>query len=272
MRNLALGACLWTLSKAFVLQRPYRYSIHPIHVEKTPTDDSTHHIAGVAVTPSGFHCLLQQADVYAAILCATDTQRVESPQALTLIQLLTGVDMAGAILPPDVLARMLAKAATEDEVECENNVREALMEKPLPICTLQRLEIYEEEFRWTVHANNLGTVVWKANPTCLCSEGTIPFVSLALAIRYTAEIRYTGPTIDTLDDFPQFRSIQELSQTSAQSVEFVTRGYELHRLEAALQMALDKQDEAAATKIRAALQELQPNVPVQAESDLTGME
>jgi hypothetical protein len=32
---------------------------------------------------------------------------VTSPEALTLLQLLAGVDMAGAILPPDILARII---------------------------------------------------------------------------------------------------------------------------------------------------------------------
>ena len=35
-----------------------------------------------------------------------DAYAATSPQALTLIQLLSGVDMAGAILPPETLSKM----------------------------------------------------------------------------------------------------------------------------------------------------------------------
>ena len=44
-----------------------------------------------------------------------DATSATSPEALTMIQLLSGVDMAGAILPPDVLARLIV-------LECERRV------------------------------------------------------------------------------------------------------------------------------------------------------
>ena len=66
---------------------------------------------GVSISPDGFQLLLQSHHRgYWNVPCTRttkDAQAATSVPALTLLQLLSGVDMAGAVLPPDVLARLV---------------------------------------------------------------------------------------------------------------------------------------------------------------------
>jgi len=75
-------------------------------------------VAGVSVSSSGFWVVLQCGKNEFLPLQVTDdpTQdgaSASSPQALTILQLLASVDMAGAILPPDLLARMTVLSCEE---------------------------------------------------------------------------------------------------------------------------------------------------------------
>jgi hypothetical protein len=78
--------------------------------------------SGVAVSPTGFWVMSKVApDQYwpVQVTAVPNTNvnsaandrpataaTITSPEALTLLQLSAGVDMAGAILPPDILARI----------------------------------------------------------------------------------------------------------------------------------------------------------------------
>ncbi len=70
-------------------------------------------ISGVSVSPKGFHVLLKQSmdpPSYLALKVTNDPAdafAASSPESLTLCQLLSGVDMAGAILPPELLSKLV---------------------------------------------------------------------------------------------------------------------------------------------------------------------
>ncbi|CAB9511816.1 expressed unknown protein [Seminavis robusta] len=68
-------------------------------------------LEGVSLAPTGFWVMLRIAqDGYLPWQVTDDPQdayAATSAEALTMIQLLSGVDMAGAILPPDVLAKLV---------------------------------------------------------------------------------------------------------------------------------------------------------------------
>ena len=67
-------------------------------------------IVGVSVSPKGFHILLQTPTSGILPLAITnspqDSVRTTTPESLTIMQLLNGIDMAGPILPPELLAKL----------------------------------------------------------------------------------------------------------------------------------------------------------------------
>lgn len=66
-------------------------------------------VSGVSVSPKGFHVLLQTTKGILPLPITrdvSDSYRATSPESLTILQLLSHVDMAGAILPPESLAKM----------------------------------------------------------------------------------------------------------------------------------------------------------------------
>jgi hypothetical protein len=87
--------------------------------------------SGVAVSPTGFWVMSKVApDQYwpVQVTAVPNTNvnsaandrpataaTITSPEALTLLQLSAGVDMAGAILPPDILARIIIGVCDNDD-------------------------------------------------------------------------------------------------------------------------------------------------------------
>ncbi|CAJ1951234.1 unnamed protein product [Cylindrotheca closterium] len=66
-------------------------------------------ISGVSVSTKGFHVLFQTRKGILPLPITKDPQdsyKASSPEALTILQLLSQVDMAGAVLPPETLAQM----------------------------------------------------------------------------------------------------------------------------------------------------------------------
>ena len=90
-----------------------RTSLHYSN-DETDTDHAKNHIerigiSGVSVSTKGFHVLLQTRKGILPLAVTKDPQdsyKATSPEALTILQLLSHVDMAGAVLPPETLARM----------------------------------------------------------------------------------------------------------------------------------------------------------------------
>lgn len=318
--------------------------------------------SGVAVSPMGFWVMLKVApDQYwpvqvtaiasTAVIADRPAAQVTSPEALTLLQLLAGVDMAGAILPPDILARIiigvcdndLHNDAYADNSNNSNNVIRALVRRSsnwqqapvntayldlpdwwqsrirLPICTLDEIRYQETvgtstssagggggEGTWeyqcqvqdagphtvTPTCNVLQKVAWSDPATATdedeetkdvpCSEQAA-FFALALALRYNAPIRLSLASdsdslllshAQVLAQFPLYRSRDKLQETPATVTANIERGFEIHKLQRALQIAIQKQDMVAAAKIRSVLDEMDSlqDLPVQAETDTQNMQ
>jgi hypothetical protein len=326
--------------------------------------------SGVAVSPTGFWVVFQVApDQYWPVqvtavaasavtttVTSTDhppTAIVTSPEALTLLQLLAGVDMAGAILPPDILARIIigvcdneydideyddndnSKRTIRDLVRRSSNwpdtkqvsVDTAFLELPdwwqsrilLPICTLDEIHYQESgssvgggggggggAWEYQCQVQDVGShtvtptckvlekVAWSDPATAItaddedsedvpCSEQAA-FFALALALRYKAPIRLSLAPSNSdalllshdqvLVQFPLYRSRDKLQETPATVTANIERGFEIHKLQRALQIAIQKRDLSAAAKIRNVLDEMDSlqDLPVQAETDTQNMQ
>jgi hypothetical protein len=331
-------------------------------------------VAGVSVSPSGFHVVLQKNASHYLPLRVTDDASADreaatSPQALTILQLLARVDMAGAILPPDVLSRIVVLALEDDDAELlreqgggfgsqgvgkgeedrDNEDRRSRLSQSAAGAQFLRLvrerlgklqqhgssaTTYGElhEYPWLQSRVSLPTVTLdglilslsstKSPPSTLvykleCSVKNLPgglassalsvdltepicenvayeyhpegisraFVALALAMRYRAPIELLLLEQDepdgaflTLDQvterFPLYRTSDQLRQTPERVTINIERGLKVNQLQAALRMALEREDFVAATKIRAALDEMDSleDLPTQPESDTGSMQ
>lgn len=185
-------------------------------------------IEGVSLAPQGFWAMLRVAqDGYLPWQVTDDPQDAHaatSAESLTLIQLLSGVDMAGAILPPDVLARLVV-------MECENIanneeeggfdeiaedilyfVQESLpnatlpysqahewvqSRAKLPMASLDEVMVNTQEnsFSLTCSIRDFGTLTFSPTNEMLekvlyqfSPETSLAFTSLALALRYKAPV------------------------------------------------------------------------------------
>lgn len=264
-------------------------------------------IAGVSVSPKGFWAFLQIPGQGYLPLQVThnpqDSYTSTSPESLTLLQLISGVDMAGAILPPDILAQLVVlHAESQPTVLHSQDILQSL-ELPegvdsysetnqwhrsrikLPQVTLDELTLYPLRFDVTIKGlgplsfvpseDELKQVCWSYD------EASRDFLALALALRYRAPIivRKEPPstTLENIEDeFPMFATVENLQRTSYRVQKNIERGFEIHKLSGALRVAIEKGDNAAAAKIRKALDELESmdDLPTLAEehSELDEME
>eukprot|EP00592_Proboscia_alata_P006732 CAMPEP_0194355476 /NCGR_PEP_ID=MMETSP0174-20130528/3375_1 /TAXON_ID=216777 /ORGANISM="Proboscia alata, Strain PI-D3" /LENGTH=363 /DNA_ID=CAMNT_0039124761 /DNA_START=207 /DNA_END=1298 /DNA_ORIENTATION=- len=268
-----------------------------------------------------------------------DEKVASSVQALTYLQLLGGIDMAGAVLPPELLPQLVCYAVdqqrgesykrgkglqidgnkfTDSElkiIEClddalrkdgvtfvdasakeRNNVKcpkmkilsveigaptnlSLLMEddKNRTDTTSSILEL--EPFMFTLELmiddckspikicidsqsddtnDMLQEFVYSFNPHC---SGA--FTVLCLAQRYKCPIYFTCDsssmlikrTLQNLDLFPEWRSTGAVQNQSETVVSNINRGFEVHNLQKALQIAVRLGDVAAERKIQAKIQE-----------------
>lgn len=263
-------------------------------------------VAGVSVAPSGFWAFLQipqAGDSRTAyhwplqLTCSPqDATSAQSPEALTILQLIAGVDMAGAILPPDILAKLVVLHAEEEPGSLNSNAILEQISLPqgmlayselndwqrsklnLPQVTLDELTLdgSSGEVRLDVSVaglgplsfcpsqDALGEVCWNYNPA-----SSLHFVSLALALRFKAPIVMDMQEQDkddktnkqlltkVEDEFPLYTTVGELHKTSSRSAKNVEKSFEMHKLSGALRIAMELGDEAAEEKIRQALEDLE---------------
>jgi hypothetical protein len=262
-----------------------------------------------------------------------------SPQALTLCQLIAGVDLAGSRFPPDFLAQVAVlhlEASDTDDTPTLKLVGEvhrqlqavqqqwfpkeaAAASEPLtylqapqwirarvrlPLCTLDQIvvEPASDRFKVSLHiqARDYGRLVLSdvtdeavadvfeplydaytfSNPTRL------GFLTTALALRYKAPVllqsdadKYLELVTDVQiqEQFPYWTTVQKVQTPSDRVVSRIVKSWEVHQLQAAYQIALQKEDAGAVAKIRAKLDEMDqlPDLPVQAEfsdSELDSMQ
>eukprot|EP00536_Pseudo-nitzschia_multiseries_P001083 jgi/Psemu1/2458/gm1.2458_g len=298
-----------------------------------------------------------------------DAYAATSPESLTLCQLLSGVDMAGAILPPELLGKMVVchiedKLETlydddeEEEDDEEDNKNEsstftpvlspieqklweflqnqealkrehqalAAMQSmsPVPPFRTQMPQITLDQLTLVPAATSTSTststsISWlcrlecalpdwneritvNVKPDVLASlaynydpESSPLFTCIALALRYKAPIvleqqqqqpqqqqqeqqmteqrrdslvgtstnnnnnnnesKFWSSRDDLDRDFPQRTTLQSLQQQSNRVMANIERGFEIHKLTGALQIAMRLGDTKAAEKIRAKLDE-----------------
>jgi hypothetical protein len=325
-------------------------------------------VAGVSVSSRGFYVILQANASHYLPLRVTDDAMDESaatsPQALTILQLLARVDMAGAILPPDTLAKIVVLTLEEeidqqqqqedfDEKELRNSPSTLASNTPVGSAVLELVQerlnkldytnatTYSEllEYPWLQSRVSLPTVTLDElflslqrsesgsssastvkSFTLVCSVKnlkvgsalsveltesvcesvsyeyrpngvSLAFVAVALALRYRSPIELAltegldreGAELSTfklltldeiLEEFPLYRSAAQLQQTTERVTSNIEKGLKVNQLQAALRIALQKEDFAAATKIRRALDEMDSmsDLPTQAESDTDSMQ
>ena len=305
-------------------------------------------IGGVSLAEDGFWAVLRVAnDGYVAWQVTkdpADAKAATSPEALTLIQLLSGVDMAGAILPPDLLSKIVVMECEriiqqrnregmfiQDEVMvlAQTVLKEVQASLPqehattpyseahewvqsratLPQVAMDEITVYtngkgESSFQWTCQIEKRGSLALEPTPEMLQSvlyqyspDTSLPFCSLCLALRYQTPITVVledeyvisdkqdngednmiqATPVLTLaalqEQFPMYATKQSLQQKSNLVQENIVRGFEIHKLTGALNIATKLGDSAAAKKIRQALDEFDsmddlPTMPGGAEGGI----
>ena len=253
-------------------------------------------VAGVSISPSGFWAMLGiPGGGYWPLQVTTsdkDSHSATTPEALTVLQLLAGVDMAGAILPPDVLAKLVVLHAEENPQALYARQLTALIELPgniasysetnewqrskmrLPQVTLDELTL--NPLRLDATIKGLGPLSFTPSSSSIQAvcynfdpQSSTEFISLALALRYRAPIIVHETPNNTLtsvaDQFPLFSSIEGLHRTSARVSKNLETGLEIHKLHGALRLARQRGDTEAERKIRAKVEELEQSIIVDDE-------
>jgi hypothetical protein len=111
------------------------------------------------------------------------------------------------------------------------------------------------------------------------------FLATALALRYKCPVFVSIPSSSSSQSllltrqelqrrFPLYRSVSTLQERSNNVVSSIKRGFEVNQLQAAYQIAIRRNDEAAQVKIRAKLDEMDnmSELPTQADSDTASMQ
>ncbi|GAX11454.1 hypothetical protein FisN_22Lh138 [Fistulifera solaris] len=273
-------------------------------------------LAGVSVSATGFWVLLRAGeDAYYPLRVTdtiADTGAATSPEALTILQLLANVDMAGAILPPDILARVIVLSC--EDGQCDAPVAEEVLEIvhnklpdgvdtygelhewgqsriSLPVATVDEIILEDhKQFTWRCSVKHLGRISLQPTVSTLQKisydfrpQVSFAFISIALALRYRApismkvnrQLEASFLSLEALQKrFPMYRSANKLQQTSQRPAIAVERVFEINKLQAALRIAIEKNDQAAVARIRAALDEMDSmkDLPVQPDSDTSAMQ
>ena len=187
-------------------------------------------VDGVSLAPQGFWVMLRVApDAYLPWQVTddpADARAATSAEALTMIQLLSSVDMAGAILPPDTLIKLIVLHCEYlfeegDEDELSDSILEFIQESlpnatikfgdahpwfqsrvKLPQASLDELlvtphggDTSESSFSLTCSVKDFGTVTFTPSQENLKQvlyeyhpTTSMAFTCLALALRYKAPI------------------------------------------------------------------------------------
>jgi hypothetical protein len=248
-------------------------------------------ISGVSVSPQGFWLMLQVPEMGIWPLRLTtsneDSYSASTPEALTILQLIAGVDMAGSILPPDVLSKLTVLGCEEDpSIEVADplmaKIRENLPEGHtsysemnewskakirLPQVLLD--EVRMMPFSLECRIRDMGSFSLRLTESLVqdvCynyDEATsAAFLSVALALRYKAPLVLGTTThVETLTEeevferFPMYSSVGKLQDTSQRVRKSIERGFEVNNLQGALRIAMERGDNVAVERIREKLDE-----------------
>mmetsp|Transcript_8333 Transcript_8333/g.16123 ORF Transcript_8333/g.16123 Transcript_8333/m.16123 type:complete len:388 (+) Transcript_8333:111-1274(+) len=304
-------------------------------------------LQGVSVSENGFTVMwglpnAKQEKVYWPWQVTTpqagDKRQVTSAQALTLCQLIAGIDLAGSRLPADILAQVTVLTCEKGQhmmMDPEHkNTAERLMADVqkqlrnirqqwslsttedltysdatgwirarvrLPICTLDQIVVETTgkkneslQVSFHVQAKGYGSLVLKHvtdevlgdvfeplyDDYTFSDETRRAFLTSALSLRYKAPVLMEQPKNEAIfvkdiqQAFPLYQTVQKVQTPSDRVVSRIEKGWEIHQLQAAYQIALKKNDMQAVTKIRAKLDEMEhmEDLPVQADSELDSMQ
>lgn len=341
-------------------------------------------LTGVSVSPHGFTVLWgfttnnddNDSRLYwpwhVTTAQAGDRQAVTSAQALTLCQLIAGIDLAGSRLPADILAQVTVLSCEEgpqDTTKWRDNTEVAEVAQPLvedvqkqvqrihqkwfskeaapkslsytdapawirarvslPLCTLDQIDVEpmssddgddsSDNNHGTMHVTYhvqvkgygslvishvtdqvLASVLGPLYDDYTFSDDTRKaFLTTALSLRYKAPVLLEIADEENDDDdddddnnnssssnnshifvqdvtkaFPLYTTVQKVQTPSDRVVSRIEKGWEVHQLQAAYQIALQKNDMAAVAKIREKLDEMDamPDLPVQEDSELDSMQ
>jgi hypothetical protein len=317
-------------------------------------------LTGVSVSEKGFHVLWgltrSHNDQHERLFWpwavttpqAGDKVAATSAQALTLCQLIAGIDLAGSRLPVDILAQVILLSCEQYEKdgrtydnqwsEKEAMVADRLVgdiqkqlqniqqqwfpkqdsSKPisytdasswvrarvrLPVATLDQIVVEpldntdKGDFQVSYHVQvrdygsltltHVSDEVFADVLAPLYEEFTFSqsarraFLTTCLSLRYKAPVlvedlkNYEGRLLRNVSDvFPLYTTVQNVQTPSDRVVSSIERGWEVHQLQAAYNIAKSKNDMQAVAKIRAKLDEMDalPDLPVQDESDFDSLQ
>jgi len=236
--------------------------------------DGSFIVHGLSVSPTGFVALLRNSTgtCFAVPIDHEDSQTANSPEALTLLQLFQGIDMAGFLLPPDVLSVRYAEdrdlsihySGTNHSYATASPWLRARCSDQLPRIQLLKVSARQE----TTKDSNYYEPVFNLECARVAGDSlsTVsvrspsPFEAVALSLRHKVDIELDAlGSADFFSEaelqvrFPQWRSEADAAAQDARIKSCIKSTIETSRLEAALNIARDKGDRAAEKKIRAAL-------------------
>jgi hypothetical protein len=232
----------------------------------------------MSVSPNGFWVIFQCApDEFWPIQVTEsqeDTVAATSLESLTLLQLLNGVDMAGPILPPELLSQLAIEHAEGNEslqvllnelklppdVPSYSELNEWQKSRTvLPQVTLDAIEISVQDstVKWTLACRSPLIKGFYFSPEDV-SRTHLAFTCMSLALRYQAPMNMAFTCGDqelmSLEEiqhrFPLFTSTGNLRKPANRVQKNLQQGFEIHKLTGALKMAMERGDTKAASLIR----------------------
>jgi hypothetical protein len=311
-------------SRTFCKRRPSLLQLSSCSDDETMSRRTRVSVAGVAVSSTGFWIALKNSQFLPLRVTddIMDQTAATSAEALTILQLLANVDMAGAILQPNLLDQIVAlsceeadasgdgigKSIAEAAESAVKKVWDSLNNKNpesfeysdqnpwirsrvrLPSCSLNEVIISDDCYDLQVTVADFGCITVRLQESVLREVSykyrpavSAAFLAVAFALRYKAPITVLESSKHTWYDqealrqrFPNYRDAAEVLKPADRAAVNIERGFEIHKLQSALKVARDRGDDAAAAKIRAAIDKLDAesfqDIPVQPESDTSSMQ
>jgi hypothetical protein len=264
-----------------------RRNLHQCYSHRAMNQCRRLSITGVSVSPTGFWTIFKIPDQGYWPLQIThstvdDTTLTSTPESLTILQLLAGIDMAGCILPPETLAKLVVLHAEENPESLYSKEITSVFNNSVQPSSLVTSDSLRNSIRWPrvtldelalhpylrmdVSISGVGSLSFAPSPRAFQavqwnqgSASTSNFLPIALALRYHSPIIVHETPATTLqsirDYFPYYSSIKKLHRTS-KSVTTLEQSFQLEKLRGALKIALQKGDISAEHKIRTKIYEL----------------
>lgn len=224
---------------------------------------------GLSVSEKGFVAIFKTGDRCLSVRVDGERDSSGSPQALTLLQLFQGIDLAGYVLPPDILSTRFAEQTDMPIVhdgetysfrEASLWIRAQCLDQ-LPRFMLTRMVARLEPghgLQFDAFCTRIGTQRQHI------LEDLDPFEAVALSIRcklnveivHDVLVQLSFPSVELRERFPFWISTTDASAQAARVSSVIAKSSKIAELEGAKRIALEKGDSAAAQRIQAAIDEL----------------